>query len=68
MPPGIILIFYRLPLSMAARERISNENNVYFILLSIPRANQSVKKIVLKARWSVTVFTNFAKQILSRMV
>ena len=53
---------------MAARERISNENNVYFILLSIPRANQSVKKIVLKARWSVTVFTNFAKQILSRMV
>ena len=67
MPPGIILIFYRLSLSMVARERILNQNNVYFILLSIPKANQSVKKIVLKVRWSVTVFANFAKQILSRM-
>ena len=33
--------------SMVAGERISNENSVYFILLSIPRANQSVKKVFL---------------------
>ena len=48
MIPGIIVVLYRLPLSMVARERISNGNNVHFILLSIPRANQSVKKIFLK--------------------
>ena len=47
MIPGIIVLFYRLPLSMVAREGISNENNVHFILLSILRANQSVKKIFL---------------------
>ena len=35
-------------LSMAARERISNENNVHFILFSIGRANQSIIKIFLK--------------------
>ena len=48
MIPGIIELFYRLPLSMLAKERISNENNVHFTLLSIPRANQSVKKTFLK--------------------
>ena len=77
MIPGIVVLFYRSPLSMVERERISNENNVHFILFSIPRANQSIKKIFLKVlekmfsslkRWSVIVFTNFTKQILSRMV
>ena len=48
MIPGIIVLFYRLPQSMLARGRISNENNVHFILFSIPRANQIVKKILLK--------------------
>ena len=33
---------------MVARERIANENNVHFILFSIPRGNQSIKKIFLK--------------------
>ena len=44
---------------MVARERMSNENNFYFILLSIPRENQSVKKFFLKARWNVTVTNSF---------
>ena len=48
MIPGIVVLFYRSPLSMVERERISNENNVHFILFSIPRANQSIKKIFLK--------------------
>ena len=43
-----MILLYRLPLSMVARERISNDNNVHFILFSIPRANQSVKKTFLK--------------------
>ena len=57
---------------MVARERISNENNVNFILV-----NQRIKKILLKIlkkiflsfeRWSVTAFTSFTKQILSKIV
>ena len=77
MIPGIVVLFYRSPLSIVERERISNENNVLFILFLIPRANQNIKKIFLKIlekmfssleRWSVIVFTNFTKQILSRMV
>ena len=77
MIPGIVVLFYRSLLSMVASERISNENNVHFILFSIPRANQSIKKIFLKVlkkmflsfkRWSFIAFHNFAKQILSRMV
>ena len=52
MIPGIIVLFYRLPLYMVARDRISNEKNVHFILLSIPTANQSVKKIFLKVKCS----------------
>ena len=38
MIPRIVLLFYRSSLSMVARERISNENNVHFILFSIPIA------------------------------
>ena len=77
MITGIVVLFYRPPLSMVAMGRISNENNVHFIMFSIPRANQSIKKIFVKVlekmfssleRWSVIVFTNFPKQILSRMV
>ena len=45
MIPRIIVLFYRLPLSTVARERNSYEKNVHFILLSIPRVNQSAKKV-----------------------
>ena len=77
MIPGIVVLFYRSPLCMVVWERIPNENNVNSILFSILRANQSIKKIFLKVlnkmllsfeRWSVIVFTNFAKETLSRMM
>ena len=69
---GSYWFFNRSVLNMVARERISNENNVNFILV-----NQRIKKILLKIlkkiflsfeRWSVTAFTSFAKQILSKIV
>ena len=80
MIPGIVVLFYRSPLCMVVWERIPNENNVNSILFSILRLDtfyQSIKKIFLKVlnkmllsfeRWSVLVFTNFAKETLSRMM
>ena len=77
MIPGIIVLFYRSPLSMVARERISNENNVHFTFFAIWRANKSIKKILLKVlkkvflsfkKCCIIVFTNFAKQILSKIL
>ena len=80
MIPGIVVLFYGSPLCMVVWERIPNENNVNSILFSILRLDtfyQSIKKIFLKVlnkmllsfeRWSVFVFTNFAKETLSRMM
>ena len=48
MISGIVVSFYRSPLSMVARERVSVENNLRFLDFSIPRANQRINKIFLK--------------------
>ena len=48
MISGIVVFFYRSPLSMVARERISDEDNLHFLYFSIPRANQRINKIFLK--------------------
>ena len=45
---------------MAARERISNENNVYFILLSIPSESQC-QKIFPEGKVECYCFHKFCK-------
>ena len=77
--PGIAVLFLQVTSKHGknmARARNSNENNSHFIdnlLFFKGRVNQSIKKIFLKVlqklflsfeRWSVTIFSNFSKQIL----